>query len=327
MLRHYDDLSNDVRLVELNVSCPNVHGTMLGYHPQLLDVALKAIESCHLKRIEFGLKLPVYLDRNLLDEIIDVVLFFPFIRYIVLSNSMANAMPLERVNTTLEKDGTGFKDGTPFWQKTNPQPTLYVPVFSHLRGGISGSVNKLIALSNIHHLRERNVILSQRDRGSASSLRGRLSIVGCGGIRTHTDVQEYLSVGADFVQVGSALLDADPIVVMREIDNSVHSFTDVMMFVYIATERPLTNVNVEHYGFSFEEKTRDRNFYIIRVKGEHEKCKLYLNYVRGFLTSVQGLGEFYVFDQNELSEWQMFAASRYEAQKKWGRESEHSELE
>jgi dihydroorotate dehydrogenase (fumarate) len=55
-------------------------------------------------------------------------------------------------------------------------------------GGISGSrVNRMIAIGNIHLFRQKL----------------KTSIIGCGGIHTRADIDEYFEAGADAVQLGS----------------------------------------------------------------------------------------------------------------------------
>ena len=61
-------------------------------------------------------------------------------------------------------------------------------------GGIAGASIKPFGLANVYAL--------HRELPS-------LPIFGCGGVSTARDVEEYLSVGASMVQVGTALLHED----------------------------------------------------------------------------------------------------------------------
>ena len=63
------------------------------------------------------------------------------------------------------------------------------PVLSNTYGGLSGKLNKFISLSNVHYFK--------------GKLNKDIKIIGCGGIQTIDDVNDYLNNGADYVQLGS----------------------------------------------------------------------------------------------------------------------------
>ena len=65
------------------------------------------------------------------------------------------------------------------------------PVLSSWFGGISGYPAKFLALGNVYKLRK--------------MLEPNIQIIGCGGIETMKDVQDYLSCGASGVQIGRAI--------------------------------------------------------------------------------------------------------------------------
>lgn len=109
-------------LVELNVSCPNLHSRVIGYNSFEILKLLRILKSYNLKNIHFGLKLPPYLQVDVMDEIIrSVNEFTDIIKYVVLSNSIPNCLPLENGK----------------------------PVLSKIVGGMSGKANKHISLSNV----------------------------------------------------------------------------------------------------------------------------------------------------------------------------------
>ncbi len=66
-------------------------------------------------------------------------------------------------------------------------------VLSKKYGGLSGKLNKFISLSNVIYFRDR--------------LDDNIKIIGCGGIETIEDVNDYLTNGADFVQLASCFYD------------------------------------------------------------------------------------------------------------------------
>jgi dihydroorotate dehydrogenase (fumarate) len=66
------------------------------------------------------------------------------------------------------------------------------PVLSNKFGGLSGKLNKYISLSNVYQF---SMLLNKN-----------IKIVGCGGIDTIEDINDYLNNGAHFVQVASCFL-------------------------------------------------------------------------------------------------------------------------
>jgi dihydroorotate dehydrogenase (fumarate) len=130
---NYDDLKvllNDYEkytdekpfLVELNLSCPNLHSTIIGYNSYQFNKLLNILKSYNLKNIRFGLKLPPYLQLDLMDEISKIINEFTgIVKYIVLSNSIPNCLQLSQGQ----------------------------PVLSNIVGGMSGKSNKCISLSNV----------------------------------------------------------------------------------------------------------------------------------------------------------------------------------
>lgn len=66
-------------------------------------------------------------------------------------------------------------------------------VLSNIYGGLSGKINKFIALGNIYTIKK---ILSET-----------IKIIACGGIETLEDIKDYIEVGASFFQLGSGFYD------------------------------------------------------------------------------------------------------------------------
>ena len=166
ILLDYDKHVNGQVLVEINLSCPNLHSSIPGYDIVQVKIILNFLRNFKLNNITFGFKLPPYLQIEFINDL--AILFNEFtdvLKYIVLSNSIPNCLPL--------------KNG--------------VPILSNTFGGLSGKLNKHIALSNVYSFSK---ILDKE-----------IKIVGCGGIETIEDVTDYLNNGADFIQLASCFYD------------------------------------------------------------------------------------------------------------------------
>ena len=163
--------NNDKRLVEINLSCPNVHSRITGYHKKdILDI-LSLIKNINLKNIIIGLKLPPYFELEFINKLTQILNNFKdIIGYIVLSNTIPNGLILDENNK---------------------------PILSNIYGGISGNFNKFISISNIYSFRTKY------------KLDNEIKIMGCGGIETLEDINQYLKVGADFIQLGSCFYNND----------------------------------------------------------------------------------------------------------------------
>jgi dihydroorotate dehydrogenase (fumarate) len=172
ILKDYDSSRSKTSLVEINMSCPNVETKIPGYHIDMIVKLYIFLLNLNLKNIEIGLKLPPYFEIDMMNKIIDFLNDISDsskekipIKYIVLSNSIPNALPL--LNSR--------------------------PVLANLYGGLSGKINKYIALSNVS-------VFSQK-------LNKNIKIIGCGGIETKEDIADYLNFGASFVQLGSCFYE------------------------------------------------------------------------------------------------------------------------
>lgn len=185
MLQDYDTylstLKQELRIstkcneyVEINLSCPSTScPRIIAYDPLEFASILESIKSLELCNLSIGLKLAPYIDKVLLENIAKLISIYQSssrISYIVCSNSIPNGMVIN--------------------SKTGE------PVLSAGTGGISGTINKLIAISNTWQF---NKILS------SSNIRKYIKIIGCGGIENYDDIKDYISAGADGVQIGRYL--------------------------------------------------------------------------------------------------------------------------
>ena len=94
----------------------------MGYNCFEIEKLLGILKMYDLKNIKFGLKLPPYLQVDLMQTIANTInKFTDIVKYIVLSNSIPNCLPLDNGK----------------------------PVLSKIVGGMSGKLNKYISLSNV----------------------------------------------------------------------------------------------------------------------------------------------------------------------------------
>lgn len=160
--------------VEINLSCPSTAcPRIISYDILAFARILESIKLLELANIRIGLKLAPFVDKVLLQNVFNLIskyLESARIGYIVCANSIPNGMVI------------------------NPQNG--VPVLSAKTGGISGTVNKLLGISNVYQLNE----LFQK-HGKRQGIR----IIGCGGIETVNDIREYIASGANSVQIGRLL--------------------------------------------------------------------------------------------------------------------------
>jgi dihydroorotate dehydrogenase (fumarate) len=162
-----------VTAVELNLSCPNLHGTPVSQNIPLYDQWLKAILSKVRGRgngdeIRIGLKLPIYTNPEDITKV-GVLLVCYDIAFITCSNS--------------------FPRGLVYRQDTGD------PVVKNVLGGCGGGpLMKAIVLGQIYQFDQE--LGDERKCG----------IVMCGGISTKKDISDGLKAGADHFQVGTALI-------------------------------------------------------------------------------------------------------------------------
>ena len=160
ILKDYDEYLKSLDksgIVELNISCPNLDSRIAGYHKKDIVFILEEIRALHLTHVKIGLKLPPFFELEKIRKIANVfTLHADIVEYIVCCNTIPN--------------------------------TYYEGKYC----GVSGKINKYIALGNIKEFKEYlGVSLCK------------IQIVGSGGIRDDQDIRDYLNAGADMVQLGS----------------------------------------------------------------------------------------------------------------------------
>lgn len=166
ILNDYNILTTKKVLVEINMSCPNLDKRIPGYNLETIRSLLHFLQDLNVKNIYFGLKLPPFLELHIIADLAkELNNFTTVLKYIVVSNSIPNTLPIYE-----------------------SKPTL-----SNIYGGMSGKLNKSIALSNVYTF--------------SKYLTKNITIVGCGGIETYDDIKDYLNNGATFVQVASCFYD------------------------------------------------------------------------------------------------------------------------
>jgi dihydroorotate dehydrogenase (fumarate) len=163
ILFDYDVFLNENKLVEINMSCPNIESRIYGYHKKDIINLLEMIKKLNLKFVGIGIKLPPYFEIEKINKL--TIIFNQYkdvLKFITISNSIPNGLPI--VDNKF--------------------------ILSNKYGGISGKINKYIALSNICSFNK--------------NLDNQIKIIGCGGISDINDIEDYLCLGAYLVQIGSS---------------------------------------------------------------------------------------------------------------------------
>lgn len=155
-----------VDLIEISLSCPNLDNhPQTGYDFEETEKLLSGLINIGKKPL--GLKLPPYLDSVLQEKMAKIIRKYK-ISFITCINSVGNSLIIDS-------------------EKESP---IILPREGF--GGLCGDYVKPIALGNV--------------RGFYNLLKNdEVSIIGVGGIRTGSDVFEFLLAGADAVEVGSIL--------------------------------------------------------------------------------------------------------------------------
>lgn len=166
------------RLVEINVSCPNIPGKeQLAYNFEDLDQFLRKL-SRHkqfLNKLIIGLKLPPYFDPAHFVKLRDILLPYidsKCISFLTAINSIGNTLI---INSYTESPIIKPKGGL---------------------GGLGGEFIKPTALSNVWQLYK--------------IFEDKIPIIGCGGIKNGEDAFEHILCGASLVQIGSQLMKEGP---------------------------------------------------------------------------------------------------------------------
>ena len=147
-------------MVEINMSCPNIEYRIPGYHCKDILKLVEYLSNLNTKKIVYGIKLPPIFEiekcikiSKILNDNNDII------RFIVCSNTIPNGYTRDII-------------------------------LSNVYGGISGRINKYIALSNVKTF---NNILKN------------IHIIGCGGVYDTDDIVDYINEGASLVQIGSSV--------------------------------------------------------------------------------------------------------------------------
>ncbi len=169
ILTDYDNFVTKTSLIEINTSCPNTESEIIPYDLNKFKLFINNLKEINVPNLLLGIKLPPYLDKKLLSEIAKIIIESNVISFITLCNSIPNCLPL--VNSDL--------------------------MLSTIYGGMSGKLNKYISISNVKQFSD----LFKKNESN-------IKIIGCGGIETIYDINDYIKMGADFVQLGSCFYDS-----------------------------------------------------------------------------------------------------------------------
>jgi len=154
---------SEVDLIEVNLSCPNLAGKPPVAY-DLKQVELVLNKIMNLGSKPVGLKLPTYYTRNHYERMAELIQKYG-ISFITCINSLGDTLVINS-----EKESTLLKPKRGF-------------------GALSGEYIKPLALANVRIFYE--------------LLKNKVSVIGVGGIKSGSDVFEFLLAGADAVQVGT----------------------------------------------------------------------------------------------------------------------------
>jgi len=154
---------SEVDLIEVNLSCPNLEGKPQAAY-DLQQTENILNKIFKLGEKPIGLKLPPYYDSAQYQQMAELIIRYN-ISFITCINSIGNTLIIDpETETPIIKAKRGF-------------------------GGLCGEYIKPVALANVRSFYE--------------LLKGKVSIFGVGGVRSGTDVFEFLLAGADVVQIGT----------------------------------------------------------------------------------------------------------------------------
>jgi dihydroorotate dehydrogenase (fumarate) len=165
------DLIKTKRLVEVNVTCPNIVNGGNENSFENFEKYMDRIKQMNLQNVKCGLKLSPIYELDHFDRMSNLLLKYD-IGFITCVNSVPNGLiidPINEITRIFPKGGVG---------------------------GIGGSYIKPIALSNVYNFHKR--------------IGNTIDIIGCGGINRGFDAFEYILCGAKAVQVGTHLVKDKP---------------------------------------------------------------------------------------------------------------------
>jgi len=162
--------NSNVDLIEVNLSCPSIDGKSVIAY-DFKQTEEVLIKTLNLSKKPLGLKLPPYYDLSHHKQMVELIKRYN-ISFITCINSIGNTLVIDP-----EKEATVIKPRKGF-------------------GGLGGEYIKPIALGNV--------------RAFYELLKGEVSIMGVGGIKSGTDAFEFLLAGADAVQIATTFEKEGP---------------------------------------------------------------------------------------------------------------------
>jgi len=159
---------SEVDLIEINLSCPNIDNKTEPIAYNLKKTEEVLKEISYLGKKPIGLKLPPYPYYSIQQKIANLIKKYS-VSFLSCVNTLGNSLIIDEIKErSVIKATRGF-------------------------GGLSGQYIKPIALGNVRRFYE--------------LLKGKVSIMGMGGVKTGQDVFEFLLAGADAVQIGTAFVE------------------------------------------------------------------------------------------------------------------------
>ena len=167
-----DSTDNRIDAIEFNLSCPNIIGKpQTGLDFDAMDNTLRKVfevypSGQHSKPV--GLKLPPYFDFAHFQRAIDVIdNYSSKLSFLTCINSIGNGLAID-----IDSESTVIHPKNGF-------------------GGLGGDIVKFTALANV--------------RQFYVGLGHKLDIIGCGGVKSGSDVFEHILCGAKAVQIGTLI--------------------------------------------------------------------------------------------------------------------------
>lgn len=176
-----------IDLIELNLSCPNVAGKpQVGYDFEATrDVLRLVFESDDGYGPPLGVKLPPYFDQSHFKHIAEVLSDF--------TGKGAGGVGSSGHGLSFATCINSLGNGMVYTHQADKGDNAYQTAIAPNRGfgGVGGSVIKPFGLSNVAALHAELP---------------HLPLIGCGGIASSSDADEYAHAGASLMQIGTALM-------------------------------------------------------------------------------------------------------------------------
>jgi dihydroorotate dehydrogenase (fumarate) len=173
-----NNVKNSPRMVEVNLSCPNlIKKSIVGLNFDLFREYAQIMQELETPNLILGIKLPPYYQNHEFDTVSEIVLNHPKIRFVTCINSVVNGLIID---------------------VENEQTTIH-PKNGY--GGIGGIYCRPTALANVNHFYKR--------------LQDKVHVIGCGGVESGKEVFAHILAGASLVEVGTQLMKDGPKVFSR----------------------------------------------------------------------------------------------------------------